>query len=121
MCYNYFKLFSRRRFEIIHYRLRAESPLVGNDLIWVSDRYIEDGSYLRISNISLTYNQPFRNKKSVIKRISVTATVGNPWIWTKYSGWDPDVNSYGTIKKLGADMGSYPSARTFKVDLKFNF
>ena len=100
-------------------------PIIGglnsNDLIWVSDRYIEDGSYLRISNISLTYNQPFRNKKSVIKRISVTATVGNPWIWTKYSGWDPDVNSYGTIKKLGADMGSYPSARTFKVDLKFNF
>ena len=52
---------------------------------------------------------------------SVGASVGNPWFWTKYSGWDPNVNSYGSIKKKGADMGSYPGARTFKFDLKFTF
>jgi hypothetical protein len=53
--------------------------------------------------------------------MTVGATVGNPWFWTKYSGWDPNVNSYGSIKKKGADMGSYPGARTFKFDLKFTF
>lgn len=99
----------------------ALGALNGADVKWASDRYVEDGSYLRLSNLSLSYDIPFRKKDSVIKGISISASAGNLWFWTKYSGWDPDVNSYGTIKKRGADMGSYPGARTFKTDLKFTF
>ena len=100
-------------------------PILGglnsNDLRWASDRYIEDGSYLRISSLSLTYNLALKKKKHALKGLSITGTVGNPWVWTKYSGWDPDVNSYGTIKRLGVDMGSYPADRMFKIDVKCTF
>lgn len=93
--------------------------LNAEDVKWASDRYVEDGSYLRLADLTLGYNIPIR--KSFIKNISVSATGSNLVFWTRYSGWDPDVNSYGTVKKRGADMGSYPGARTYKIDLKFTF
>ena len=99
----------------------ALGALNGPDVKWASDRYIEDGSYLRLSNVALSYNIPIKNKNFFIKGIGLTASVGNLFVWTKYSGWDPDVNSYGSMRKRGADMGSYPGARTYKFDLKFTF
>ena len=99
----------------------AIGALNGADVKWASDRYVEDGSYLRLSNVALSYDIPFKKKDSFIKGINITLSAGNLWVWTKYSGWDPDVNSYGTIKKRAADMGSYPGARTFQTDLKFTF
>ena len=95
--------------------------LNGADVKWASDRYVEDGSYLRLSNLSIAYGIPIKKKDFFIKNINVGVSVGNLWIWTRYSGWDPDVNSYGSIKMRGADMGSYPGARNFKFDLKFTF
>lgn len=95
--------------------------LNGDDVKWASDRYVEDGSYLRLSDLSLSYDIPIKKKKSFIRGINITATGSNLWIWTNYSGWDPDVNSYGGIRRKGADMGSYPGARSFKFDLKFTF
>lgn len=95
--------------------------LNGDDVKWASDRYVEDGSYLRLSDVSLSYDIPIKKKKSFIRGINLTLTGSNLWIWTKYSGWDPDVNSYGGIRRKGADMGSYPGARSFKFDLKFTF
>lgn len=99
----------------------AIGALNGADVKWASDRYVEDGSYLRLSNVAISYDIPFKKRDSFIKGINITLSAGNLWVWTKYSGWDPDVNSYGTIKKRAADMGSYPGARTFKTDLKFTF
>lgn len=100
----------------------ALGAMSGSDVKLPSSRYVEDGSYLRISNISVSYFIPFKKKNHFyLRNMSVGASVGNPWFWTKYSGWDPNVNSYGSIKKKGADMGSYPGARTFKFDLKFTF
>jgi len=99
----------------------AIGALNGTDVKWASDRYVEDGSYLRLQNLTLGYDIPFKNKKAVIRNINVSVTGSNLIVWTNYSGWDPDVNSYGSIKKRGADMGSYPGARTFKFDLKFTF
>lgn len=100
--------------------------LNGDDVKWASDRYVEDGSYLRLSNLALSYDIPLRgknnkNKNFFIRGINVTASGGNLFIWTKYSSWDPDVNSYGGIRRKGADMGSYPGARSFKFDVKFTF
>ena len=45
----------------------------------------------------------------------------NLFIWTKYSGYDPDVNIYGNVLKYGVDMGAYPAARTYMFDLKVTF
>lgn len=99
----------------------ALGALTGADVKWASDRYVEDGSYLRLSNLSVGYDFRIKKKDFFIRNINVGASVGNLWVWTKYSSWDPDVNSYGSIKKRGADMGSYPGARSFKFDLKFTF
>lgn len=88
-----------------------------------SDLYVEDGSYLRLSNLSLGYDIPLgKNIKKGIKGIYVGVSGQNLIVFTKYSGWDPDVNSFGSdIRRLGVDMGSYPSARTVSCDLKLTF
>ena len=95
--------------------------LNGDDVKWASDRYVEDGSYLRLSNLSISYDIPIKKKNFFLRGINLTATGGNLWVWTRYSGWDPDVNSYGGIRRKGADMGSYPGARSFKFDVVFTF
>ena len=58
------------------------------------DYYIEDGSFLRLANVSLSYLIKFR-KGSALKNMSIGASVSNAYVWTKYSGYDPEVNSYG--------------------------
>lgn len=88
----------------------------------VKDIDIEDGSYFRLANLTLSYDIPLSKKSKVLKGLSVAITGSNLFIFTKYSGWDPDVNSYGkNIMKMGTDAGSYPSSRTFSCDLKFTF
>lgn len=99
----------------------ALGALNGADVKWASDRYVEDGSYLRLSNLSISWDIPIKKKNALVRGINLTATGGNLWIWTRYSSWDPDVNSYGGIRRKGADMGSYPGARSFKFDVKFTF
>lgn len=87
----------------------------------LKDVDIEDGSYLRLSNVSLSYDVPI-GKNKVLRGLNIGASANNLWFWTKYSGWDPDVNSYGSdVMRMGADTGSYPSARTFSLDFKFTF
>ena len=101
----------------------ALGAMSGADVKLPSSRYVEDGSYLRLSNLSLSYTFVFKKKDRALflRNMTLGASAGNLWVWTKYSGWDPNVNSYGNIKKRGADMGSYPGARSFKFDLKFTF
>lgn len=93
------------------------------DRLYLSDRFIEDASYLRLSNVSLTYNFPIDKKKSkVVKGLSLSMAAGNLYVWTKYSGWNPEVNSYGSnLMKMGIDFNSYPSTRTGSVNVKFTF
>ncbi|MBO4596234.1 MAG: SusC/RagA family TonB-linked outer membrane protein [Bacteroidales bacterium] len=83
--------------------------------------YIEDGSYLRLSNASLSWAVPLK-KRNIIRGLTLSASVNNAWVLTKYSGWDPEVNTYGTnVRKMGIDGGSYPSSRTWSFDVKFSF
>lgn len=90
------------------------------DRVFITDRFIEDGSFLRLSNLSLSYTFKFKNK--AVRNLTLTAAARNLWVWSNYSGWDPEVNSYGNnILKMGLDVGSYPTARTFSFDVKFTF
>ena len=87
----------------------------------ITDVFVEDGSFLRVSNVSLSYRLPIPKNK-VVNNISVGVSGNNLYVFTKYSGWDPEVNSHGNnMKKIGIDNGSYPSARTYSFDLKFTF
>ena len=92
-----------------------------NDLNLCSDRFVEDGSYLRLANASLSYSVPIKNKKSLVKHLSFTVSGKNLYCFTKYSGYDPDVNIYGSVLKYGIDMGAYPAARTYMFDVKISF
>lgn len=85
-----------------------------------SRRFVEDGSFVRIKNITLGYNVPV--KSTVISALKVSVGVNNLYTFTKYSGYDPEVNSYGDNPALfGVDLGGYPNARTFNLSLRCNF
>jgi TonB-linked SusC/RagA family outer membrane protein len=92
-----------------------------NSNIRISDRYIEDGSFVKIKNIVLGYNLPASliSHTHVFKGIQVYAQVKNAYTFTKYSGYDPEVP--GGILDTGVDRGNYPQARTYSlgIDLKF--
>lgn len=90
----------------------------------VSD-YIEDGSYLRLQNITLGYNMP----KKYIDQLGLStlrfyAAADNIHVWTNYSGYDPEVSvSRGQNGALtqGVDFDAYPRAMTFRFGVKATF
>jgi TonB-linked SusC/RagA family outer membrane protein len=90
-------------------------PTLGKSENWVcSDMYIQDGSYLRLKNITLGYTLP-RNltKKVNVSRLRIYARAENLFTWTKYWGFDPEIGSGAT--SLGVDYGVYPQARTYTI------
>lgn len=91
----------------------------GNDKT-VSDRYVEDGSYLKIQNIGVTYTLPSEIcKKIKVDNLHVSAGVSNVYTFTNYSGYDPE--NPGSPIRQGVDEGRYPSPRVYNVGLGFNF
>lgn len=85
-----------------------------------SDRYVEDGSFVKIKDLQLGYTIPssaYKNK--VFSRIRVYAQVKNAYTFTKYSGYDPEIS--GGIFDTGIDRGAYPQARTYSVGVDFKF
>ena len=97
-------------------------PSYGNQRTFLlSDRYVENGSYLKLKNISLTYNwiRPLKGIDAL--RFSFAAT--NVFTITNYSWYDPDVNAFGSSdsSRRGVDIYSYPASRTFTFSLGVTF
>lgn len=85
----------------------------------VSD-VLEDGSFLRIKTVTLGYTLPKFGK--AIKSASVYVTGQNLVTFTKYTGFDPEVNSFGRDNlSLNTDYNAFPSTRTFIAGLKLGF
>src|SRR5690606_5837859 len=89
----------------------------------ISDRYIEDGSYLRIRNISLAYNFSSEVAERLkVGGLRVYAKVQNAYTFTKYSGYDPEVGQDTWDPNLfGVDNGRYPSPRTYTLGVSVDF
>lgn len=89
----------------------------------VMDRYVEDGSYLRCSDITLSYALPKQWMKQIgFRNISVFASVKNAFVITDYSGYDPEVNTFAFKGgRPGVDMNAFPSMRSFIFGLNVNF
>ncbi|BBD46388.1 TonB-dependent receptor plug (Precursor) [Petrimonas sp. IBARAKI] len=89
-----------------------------------SDRIVEDGSYVRLRNIQLSYNLPLKawNVNS-IQGVRLYVSGQNLWTLTKYSGWDPEVNSLGGASSFaqGIDHHSYPTAKSFTFGINISF
>jgi hypothetical protein len=94
----------------------------GNDRI--SDRFIEDGSYLRIQNVTLGCTLPssFFGENSFINQLRIYSTIQNLHTFTNYSGYDPEVGSFNQNAILtGVDFARYPVPRTITLGLNVQF
>lgn len=97
-------------------------PKAGYDMK-VSSYYIEDGSFMRLKDVTLSYNvTPSKLKKLGITRLQPYVTASNLLTITKYLGFDPEVNQWGNSGTVqGIDWGTYPQTRTFIVGLNVEF
>ncbi|RXK62631.1 TonB-dependent receptor [Lacibacter luteus] len=86
-----------------------------NSNIRVSDRYVEDGSFVKIKNLQVGYTFPENMTKKVFSRVRLYAQVRNAFTFTKYTGFDPEIS--GGILDTGVDRGAYPQARTYSLGL----
>ena len=93
-----------------------------NNINWVfSDLYVHDGSYLRISNISLGYDFAKLINSKAISQCRVYGSVQNAFTFTKYNGMDPEIG-YGVESWVsGTDLGYYPRPRTVLVGVNLKF
>jgi TonB-linked SusC/RagA family outer membrane protein len=89
----------------------------------VSERYVEDASFLRLKLITLGYTLPKSvSQKLGTKSIKFYVSAENLVTWTKYTGFDPEVSSYEQNNLYpGIDFGSYPNSRTFISGLNVTF
>jgi TonB-linked SusC/RagA family outer membrane protein len=94
-----------------------------------STLFVEDGSYLRLKNVSLSYNVPakFLGYAKVIKSLKATVGAQNLYTLTHYKGYDPEVGAYigtgssGGNQAIGIDNGRYPSCPMYTATISVNF
>ena len=101
-------------------RVPSQDGYIVND---VYSRFIEDGSFLRLKNITLGYTLPHKwTRKFHASKLRIYATGQNLFCISGYSGYDPEVNSASSNPMTpGLDWGAYPKSRvfTFGIDLQF--
>jgi hypothetical protein len=89
----------------------------------LSTRFIEDGSYLRIKNITLGYNIPkYLLERINVENLKVYISAKNLYTFTKFKGYDPELGSFNqNALASGTDNGRYPVPRmiSFGLDLEF--
>ena len=87
-----------------------------------SSRVIEDGSYLRLKNVSLGYTIPSRQlRKAGISSMRIYVSADNIWTLTNYSGPDPEVSTRNSVLTPGFDWSAYPRAYGFTAGVNISF
>ena len=101
--------------------MRAKSSTGKNTLI--SSRFVEDASYVKIQNISLGYSLPSAVlKQLLLSEARFSVNIQNPFLWTKYTGYSPEVNARpNTPTSAGEDYGSYPIAKILTLGFNISF
>ena len=89
----------------------------------MSDLWIEDGSYIRIQNVNLSYQLPASLiSKIKMSRARVYVNVQNAYTFTDYTGYDPEIGSFNqSALEQNIDMGRIPTPRIYTVGLEFGF
>ena len=83
---------------------------------------MEDGSYLKVKNITLSYDITSPKLRRLnISRIQPYVSLQNFITWTGYSGYDPEVSQSTSATSMGIDWGTYPNVKTVVVGLNINF
>lgn len=101
----------------------TDIPKAGElDNLKASTRWVEDGSYLKVKNITLSYD--FSGgflKKLNIRKLSPYVTLENMITFTNYSGYDPEMSQYTSATSMGIDWGTYPNVKTVTFGVNVNF
>lgn len=94
-----------------------------NDNDRISDRYIEDGSYIRLKNITLGYTFPVKMIRNWgLENLRVYANIQNLLTITRYNGYDPEIGaSTANANVYGLDNGRYPSPTVYSFGLNVSF
>ena len=102
-------------------RLSTESGVNKNNR--VSDAYVEDGSYIRLQNVSLSYTLPRKLiQKVYLTNAKIYCNIQNLFTITKYDGFDPEVGSLrGNALLNGVDYSRYPSPRIYTIGVNLQF
>ena len=102
----------------------TDIPKAGElDNLRASTRWVEDGSYLKIKNITLSYDfsGPWLREKLNISRIQPYITLNNMITFTNYSGYDPEMSQYTSATSMGIDWGTYPNVKTVTFGVNVDF
>ena len=108
---------------------RISSSSVNGNYDRLTDKYLEDGSYLRVKNITINYNVPTSlvGKQKVVRSVRVGVSMQNVFTLTGYSGYDPEVGSYVGPNDsqargfIGIDYGRYPLTPVYTFNLSLDF
>ena len=101
-----------------NYRTRGQGPIGVH-----SSRVVEDGSFLRLKTVALSYAIPAKQLEWLryFNHLSFNVTSQNLYTWTNYSGMDPEVSTRNPVLTPGFDFSSYPQARTLVFGIKAEF
>lgn len=97
------------------------SPYTSNYVF--SDYYVEDGSFIRLNTLTLGYTMPAKTvQKLKIQKIRLYCSAYNLWLWTNYSGFDPEVSTRRKTQLTpGVDFSSYPRSKSVVFGLNLTF
>ncbi len=108
---------------------RLTGTSVNGNYTRLTDKYLEDGSYMRVKNITVTYSLPMSvlGSQKIVRAVRLGASVQNAFTITGYSGYDPEVGSYvgpnpaqaGSF--VGVDYGRYPLTPVYSLSLGVDF
>ncbi|MHC1732117.1 MAG: SusC/RagA family TonB-linked outer membrane protein [Bacteroidales bacterium] len=111
----------RQQGDVTDYPAPVRNDPKRNEYLRVSDRWIEDGSYMRLKNVTFSYTIPKAiTSRAGISRLRAYVSGENLLTFTHYTGYDPEVNSYSGLQ-VGVDEGSYPQSRTVVFGLNLEF
>ncbi len=90
-----------------------------------TDRFVEDGSFIRLQSVNMSYNLPLEAAKKVgLNSLKIYSNIDNLFLWTKYSGYDPEVsvaNGQQAVITPNLDYGAYPRTLNITLGVKIGF
>ena len=123
--------FSNQSRDVLNRWISADSPGDGwlpraaygdpSNNFATSDRWVEDGSYLKLKSIAVQYDIPMKNRTGFIKGVRVSVNCNNLWTLAGYNGFDPEVFSSIDPLLRGVDFGATPSPRSYIFGLNVSF
>ena len=105
-----------------HHPIRIrELVIIQLVILAITDRIIEDGSFLRLNNITIGYDLPVENSK-LFERFNIFVTAQNLHVWTNYSGYNPEISSFSYDGlRNGVDWNGSPDAKNISFGVNINF